>query len=431
MAMKVSTKQETQPEMMVMSRFKSIQHNMTSSVDTMSIPELLGRFEGKNHMEIGDKAATPCMSFARFTEGKPRKDENVEEVTAIVLDCDVPMTTEQVEAMRKRITKAGIIYSTYSSEPDAYKLRVILPLETAIPGAEYMKSGVSVLAAKMLGVAIDSTCRSPSHIYYVPSCPPGRGLDHFIWTNEDSCQPWELSDFPAPEEDDMKKYINSSPRSGQNAPATEQPAKEQEDYKIIDGIIKDFFDGHNPIFVEGKILIFTGQRWLPVDKNKLRKLLIVDYFKRTLTPSKVDSLIATMAALYSQESFPMRAAPDGNGESVPVSLNTIVCCLNSTLDISTGEIVPDDPDYYLRMQFQFDYDPEARCDRWLQFLDEVFAFDDDKEQKIALLQEYIGLSLIYCTKSYPYTQVMLHKLNAYVPLLGRSLGASRSPARGS
>jgi hypothetical protein len=33
--------------------------------------------------------------------------------------------------------------------------------------------------------------------------------------------------------------------------------------------------------------------------------------------------------------------------------------------------------------------------------------------------------------AYPYTQVMLHKLNAYVPLLGRSLGASRSPARGS
>ncbi len=38
---------------------------------------------------------------------------------------------------------------------------------------------------------------------------------------------------------------------------------------------------------------------------------------------------------------------------------------------------------------------------------------------------------VLCLTAYPYTQVMLHKLNAYVPLLGRSLGASRSPARGS
>jgi len=52
------------------------------------------------------------------------------------------------------------------------------------------------------------------------------------------------------------------------------------------------------------------------------------------------------------------------------------------------------------------------------------------ERYKAEVEENVNAIKIALT-AYPYTQVMLHKLNAYVPLLGRSLGASRSPARGS
>lgn len=41
-----------------------------------------------------------------------------------------------------------------------------------------------------------------------------------------------------------------------------------------------------------------------------------------------------------------------------------------------------------------DFDKEAKCPHWDKFLDDLFANDDDKDQKIAVLQEFIGASLL-------------------------------------
>lgn len=56
-------------------------------------------------------------------------------------------------------------------------------------------------------------------------------------------------------------------------------------------------------------------------------------------------------------------------------------------------LVPHSPDNRARFGYSFPYAPEAPCPMWLNFLSEIFRDDDDRDQKIAVLQEHIGASL--------------------------------------
>ncbi len=58
------------------------------------------------------------------------------------------------------------------------------------------------------------------------------------------------------------------------------------------------------------------------------------------------------------------------------------------------EIADHNPDARKRFVLGFDYSDRATCPRWLKFLDEVFESDDDKDDKIALLGEFVGACLL-------------------------------------
>lgn len=71
-----------------------------------------------------------------------------------------------------------------------------------------------------------------------------------------------------------------------------------------------------------------------------------------------------------------------------------VACSNGFLN-AEGKLAPLDPKHRVRSihVFPVKYNPEAKCNRWLRFLDEVFAQDIDKKEKINVLQEYIGAAV--------------------------------------
>lgn len=58
------------------------------------------------------------------------------------------------------------------------------------------------------------------------------------------------------------------------------------------------------------------------------------------------------------------------------------------------ELLPHHPDHKCLHAVDFEYDPNAGIGEWIGFLRSVFRDDDDREQKIDLLQEFIGACLL-------------------------------------
>ncbi len=71
-----------------------------------------------------------------------------------------------------------------------------------------------------------------------------------------------------------------------------------------------------------------------------------------------------------------------------------------TLTETGAVVLPHSPDNRARFGYPFPYTPEAPCPMWLNFLGEIFRDDDDREQKIAVLQEHIGASLAGLAPTY-------------------------------
>ena len=72
----------------------------------------------------------------------------------------------------------------------------------------------------------------------------------------------------------------------------------------------------------------------------------------------------------------------------------LVCLENGTLDTRTCELREHSPNDKLTNRNAIRFDESATCPRFKQFLEEVFAFDGDREQKIAFVQEWFGYSLV-------------------------------------
>ena len=64
---------------------------------------------------------------------------------------------------------------------------------------------------------------------------------------------------------------------------------------------------------------------------------------------------------------------------------------NGTVDLRTGELLDHDPEHYSLQRVGFDYDPEAECPRWLQFLEEVFP--NDREEMPLFMQRLVGYAI--------------------------------------
>ncbi|MBC7785868.1 MAG: hypothetical protein H7Z18_00020 [Methylophilaceae bacterium] len=81
-------------------------------------------------------------------------------------------------------------------------------------------------------------------------------------------------------------------------------------------------------------------------------------------------------------------------------VGTFVNTKNCTLVLEDCEWKPRPPrrEDYITVQLPIAYDPEAKCPRFLQFMDEIFDGDTDKEAKISCVLQAIGYSLTTDTK---------------------------------
>lgn len=105
---------------------------------------------------------------------RSRGKGNVVDRCAVVLDCD-DATPEAIEALCGGVKSLGVlsvVHSTYSSTPDAPRVRVVIPLASVVVPGDYV-SLCRALMAHLSMVTWDESCAQAERAMYMPAKPVG------------------------------------------------------------------------------------------------------------------------------------------------------------------------------------------------------------------------------------------------------------------
>lgn len=149
--------------------------------------------------------------------------------------------------------------------------------------------------------------------------------------------------------------------------------------------IKNFllkFFPHGLIYSNETFLGYEGGFWRKLDERPEVARKIAYYFGQDLENAKeIRNLLDLLKNLLAQREIDV--APN----------KKLICLENGTLDTSTYSLVPHSPAHWLQTKIPTSWVPEAGCERWQQFLGEIFANDLDQQQKITFVQEWFGYCL--------------------------------------
>jgi len=153
------------------------------------------------------------------------------------------------------------------------------------------------------------------------------------------------------------------------------------DYEIAKHILSktDLF------YYKQTFYIYETNVWKPIDDYKIRKK-VLDILQDKYKQTRVNNIIDIVK---------LRTIKDDDEINLTKKINALNV-RNGIYYLDKKQLKPHDQEtkqLYSTNIFNVEYRPGAKCERWNQFLNEVFEPDYDKQEKIALLQEYLGLCL--------------------------------------
>jgi hypothetical protein len=128
-------------------------------------------------------------------KGHRRHAQNVVALYAAVLDFDNHISRARIEAILHGLCYAA--HTSYTHHPQAERWRVIIPLQQPVPPC-YAYALYDYFAFRF-GGGLDTTCRNPDHLYFLPACPPDAApyYQQFstagVWFNAAFLQPATLA----------------------------------------------------------------------------------------------------------------------------------------------------------------------------------------------------------------------------------------------
>jgi P4 family phage/plasmid primase-like protien len=148
-------------------------------------------------------------------------------------------------------------------------------------------------------------------------------------------------------------------------------------------------------FSRDECFLYDGKAYRVLPEDELRSRIIGDLDKYVSHLSR--ALVSMIRACIAAETLvPAITEPPCWLDDGPQRRN-YVAVENGLLDVDAylaGEpnaLRPHSPLWFSRVCLPYSFDPAATCQRWVQFLDRVFAAD---AERIALAQEWAGLSVI-------------------------------------
>ncbi|MBN9543817.1 MAG: hypothetical protein J0G32_08525 [Alphaproteobacteria bacterium] len=140
----------------------------------------------------------------------------------------------------------------------------------------------------------------------------------------------------------------------------------------------------NIIYTDNSFYIFNLNRWESKEDREIKQIIISQTKHLRVLKSKIDSILDIMKSrLYNQN----------------IKFNQDILDLtfkNLYLKWDTNNFISSQPTKttYNTIYFDINYDPYATAPRFEKFLQEIFYYDEDKDDKINLLLEMIGYTLI-------------------------------------
>ena len=120
---------------------------------------------------IDDKRKLSAWSPATLKPGARRANDNVVEVSAIVLDYDSG-DTSIAEALTPWSSWPAIVHTSWSNAEESPKFRIVVPLARPVPAAAWR--WVWVWASTLAAGTIDRACKDASRLYFLPYRRDGR-----------------------------------------------------------------------------------------------------------------------------------------------------------------------------------------------------------------------------------------------------------------
>lgn len=331
------------------------------------------------------------VSLCQLQSGRELGPDSIECVTGIVLDivhfCD---PEESLADILARISGCCVAFARFESVPGQPLWRVLVPLAEPVSAEDFEACQLPLSLAKRLNVVIDSACLKADAEYALPCRPTGflskPRLDspYIICVQADDAL-LSLADLEVVEDGDADAFLAATPRPAL-ALAAPRPAQHTV-YAEMDAYVAQHRQGVAPIWAESSLHFFDGVIWKSMSHPALVRELMVHVFQEQRSPQQVTQFAHAMRQRYFQDVFP--SAHQGRSYRIALA--------NGTVDPMRGRQVPNDAANYLRSQLAFDFDPEASCPRWMRFLQEIFAHDEDREQKVRFVQEMFGYLLIPST----------------------------------
>lgn len=158
------------------------------------------------------------------------------------------------------------------------------------------------------------------------------------------------------------------------------------DYEIVKAVIKHI--GRNNLYCLAKQNWLWSQAegvWREVNDAEIKKVIIKVAHEKSITSGRVNSIFLLITTV-------VYSALSRFGKCD----KHVVNCKNGELHYESDawKLVKHKRESNFCHLIPIYYDPEAMCERFIQFLNEIFEPDEDKKQKIKLVQEFLGYSLI-------------------------------------
>lgn len=143
-------------------------------------------------------------------------------------------------------------------------------------------------------------------------------------------------------------------------------------------------------YTQNQFRAYQNGHWPVLDTKVDIEREALEFLGDAATSSKISEIVSLLSTAYAVRPTDFERP------------KRLICLSNGTLDPIKGELRQHNPDDYLTNALDITWSADATCPLWHQTLDEVFALDDDKTDKIRLLQEFMGYCLVPLTHMHKF-----------------------------